>query len=296
MYLGRAHAGLGRVPARRRRAPRRSSESLDGERTYDYLGLPVLPAVFARSHLVLALAELGEFEEEPSGASRRPSRSRRRTRHPETLLWAYAAPVLRDLVRGHLAAAIGRTGARAAALPGGRDPGVLPAGQLAARARLCDGRARPRRACARRAGGGADGKQATGGAARLDLVAPRRGQAARGAALGERGGRASRALALFREHKEHGGEAYALRLLAAAEQDLRKTSSAQRALVTEGLALAVNLGMKPLAARCQVGLGVVEIGGTPTAGSRTCTGCPSGAHRSGDGVLGEAGSSWNVRN
>ena len=74
---------------------------------------------------------------------------------------------------------------------------------------------------------------------------------------------ALRALALFREHTERGGEAYALRLLGAAEQDLGDTARAE-AFVAKGLALSVNLGMKPLAARCQVGLAMLQDSGTST--------------------------------
>jgi len=61
MYLGRASAGLGqyRLAAD---VLREIAESLSGERTGDYLGLPVLPAVFARSQLGLALAALGEVD------------------------------------------------------------------------------------------------------------------------------------------------------------------------------------------------------------------------------------------
>ena len=37
---------------------REIAESLSGERTSDYLGLPVLPAVFARSHLIRKIRPL----------------------------------------------------------------------------------------------------------------------------------------------------------------------------------------------------------------------------------------------
>src|SRR5262249_20178672 len=100
MYLGRAHAGLGDY--------RRAAEvlggvvvSLTGERVNDYLGLPVLPSVFARSHLVMALAELGEFEEaervigETIGIAEN-------SRHPDTLLWAYTSAGVARLTRGRL--------------------------------------------------------------------------------------------------------------------------------------------------------------------------------------------------
>jgi tetratricopeptide (TPR) repeat protein len=64
---------------------------------------------------------------------------------------------------------------------------------------------------------------------------------------------ASRALALFREHKEHGGEAYALRLLGDVE-GRRGDAARGRDLVTQAARLAQDLGMKPLAARCAASL------------------------------------------
>jgi tetratricopeptide (TPR) repeat protein len=67
---------------------------------------------------------------------------------------------------------------------------------------------------------------------------------------------AQRALGLARQHKERGHEAYTLRLLgeiAAREdpQDIGNTEKHYR----EALALAEELGMRPLIARCHVGLG-----------------------------------------
>ncbi|MGH7411327.1 MAG: hypothetical protein ACREJ6_09780, partial [Candidatus Methylomirabilis sp.] len=67
---------------------------------------------------------------------------------------------------------------------------------------------------------------------------------------------ASRALALFREHKERGGEAYALRLLGEVERQRRDVDRAE-AFVMGSYGLAQDLGMKPLAARCQLELGML---------------------------------------
>src|SRR5262249_55669425 len=65
-----------------------------------------------------------------------------------------------------------------------------------------------------------------------------------------------RALGLARQHKERGNEAYTLRLLgeiAAREEplDVGKAEDHYR----QALALAEDLGMRPLIAHCQVGLG-----------------------------------------
>ncbi|PYM41649.1 MAG: hypothetical protein DME16_24740, partial [Candidatus Rokuibacteriota bacterium] len=100
MYLGRASAGLGDY-GRAADVLREIAESLSGERTSDYLGLPVLPAVFARSHLILALAELGEFDE-AERLIKEAIAIAERTRHPETLLWAHVSAGPARLVRGHL--------------------------------------------------------------------------------------------------------------------------------------------------------------------------------------------------
>jgi tetratricopeptide (TPR) repeat protein len=68
--------------------------------------------------------------------------------------------------------------------------------------------------------------------------------------VAEAGDAAVRALALFREHKEQGGEAYALRLWGEVE---RRRGLVERAaeLVSQARVLASALGMKPLVGRCQ---------------------------------------------
>jgi tetratricopeptide (TPR) repeat protein len=67
---------------------------------------------------------------------------------------------------------------------------------------------------------------------------------------------AHRALELCREHKERGYEAWALRLLgdiAAQAAPLEREEAEAR--YREALELAERLGMRPLAARCYLGLG-----------------------------------------
>jgi class 3 adenylate cyclase/tetratricopeptide (TPR) repeat protein len=69
---------------------------------------------------------------------------------------------------------------------------------------------------------------------------------------------AERALALAHEHQERGHEAYALRLLGdmMARHDLLKTERAE-AYLRQALALADELGMRPLQAHCHLGLGTL---------------------------------------
>src|SRR4029079_953034 len=67
---------------------------------------------------------------------------------------------------------------------------------------------------------------------------------------------AARALELARERKQRGAEAWALRLHAeiAARQELPDVPGAE-AWYSQALALAEELGMRPLQAHCHLGLG-----------------------------------------
>jgi tetratricopeptide (TPR) repeat protein len=67
---------------------------------------------------------------------------------------------------------------------------------------------------------------------------------------------ARRAFDLSRKHKERGPQAYALRLLGeiASHQDPPDVEQAE-AYYREAIVLAHELGMRPLLARCQLGLG-----------------------------------------
>ena len=69
---------------------------------------------------------------------------------------------------------------------------------------------------------------------------------------------AERALALAREHQERGNQAYALRLLGdiAARRDPPQSEPAE-AHYRQALALAEELGMRPLQAHCHRGLGLL---------------------------------------
>jgi tetratricopeptide (TPR) repeat protein len=69
---------------------------------------------------------------------------------------------------------------------------------------------------------------------------------------------AERALALARTHQERGNEAYALRLLAeiVARGDPAERTQAEGHYL-QAFALAEELGMRPLVAHCQLGLGTL---------------------------------------
>jgi tetratricopeptide (TPR) repeat protein len=74
--------------------------------------------------------------------------------------------------------------------------------------------------------------------------------------LEEAGDRAGRALDLARTHKERGNQAHALRLLGeiAAHGDLPQVALAED-YYRQAIALAEELGMRPLLAHCHLGLG-----------------------------------------
>src|SRR5262249_12682591 len=67
---------------------RRVAASLAGERVTQNLGLPVPPAIFARSHLVWCLTELGEFDE-AMRIGDEAVKLAEAAGQPEALQWAY---------------------------------------------------------------------------------------------------------------------------------------------------------------------------------------------------------------
>jgi tetratricopeptide (TPR) repeat protein len=69
---------------------------------------------------------------------------------------------------------------------------------------------------------------------------------------------AVQALEISREHKERGWEAHALRLLSdiAAQRDIPAVQAAEEHY-RQALALAEDLGMRPLQAHCHLGLGIL---------------------------------------
>jgi tetratricopeptide (TPR) repeat protein len=71
---------------------------------------------------------------------------------------------------------------------------------------------------------------------------------------------AERALALAREHQERGHQAYALRLLGDIAARREPTQAEQAAAhYRQALALAEDLGMRPLQAHCHLSLGTLYV-------------------------------------
>jgi tetratricopeptide (TPR) repeat protein len=83
----------------------RIATSLTGERARENLGLPVPPAVFARSHVVWCQAELGAFAD-AQRAGDEAVQLAEAIGQPEALQWAYYSLGVLALERGELEAAV----------------------------------------------------------------------------------------------------------------------------------------------------------------------------------------------
>ena len=254
-YLGVAYHVLG--DHRRAMGLLRSNvESLAGDLLRERFGMAGLPAVNSRAWLARCLAELGAFPE-GSAHAEEAVRIAEAVDHPNSLIHAYlgvgflslrqrdlsrAIPVLErclDLCRvinillwfPETAAALGCAYACA-----GRVAEALPLLEQAEQ---------------RGAAMGTMGGQSlrVGYVSEAYLLAGRMQEAVQ---------LAGRALDLSRAHKERGHEAWALRLLGeiAAHQDPPEIEPAEHHY-RQALALAEELGMRPLQAHCHRGLGTL---------------------------------------
>jgi tetratricopeptide (TPR) repeat protein len=256
MYLGRAYHALGDYRAAIGTF-RRIVASLTGNLMREHLGLPVLPAVFSRSLLVQGLAEVGAFAEGLEHAED-GVRLARETTHPDTLLWAYRGLGLLHLARGEAERAEAVLD-QALSLCRTRDlPVYVPrvTSELAlANAML--GRARDAvRPLEQAVQEATERNQAASlpqmrlFLAETYLLAEQLEQARTAGAL---------ALDLSRAQQDRGHEAHALRLLA--DVSSRETSSDVEAaahLYGQADTIARELGMRPLSARCHLGLGLLR--------------------------------------
>jgi class 3 adenylate cyclase/tetratricopeptide (TPR) repeat protein len=103
LYVGRAHLFLGNFQ-QAIEIFQGVVDALAGERARDHLGLPILPSVFARSHLVECLVELGRFADSARYAGEAVALAEAGN-HPDTLLWAYHGAGIHHLARGEVEAA-----------------------------------------------------------------------------------------------------------------------------------------------------------------------------------------------
>jgi tetratricopeptide (TPR) repeat protein len=231
---------------------RRNLTLLAGPGAFQTFGLPGLASVLTRGQLGWSLAELGEFEEALAGAEE-AIRIAEQARHPYTLAHAYLGLGGVLLRRGGIGEAMAVLERGLAACEDA--PALFPpmAGDLAVVYALSGrmGRALElgEQAFAR--------AEATGRIGRLALIATHVGEVNLLAGrLDEADGWGCRALDLARSHQERGNQVYALRLLGltAAERHSFDPDAA-RARFEEAIALATELGVRPLLARCHLALG-----------------------------------------
>ena len=252
MYAGRAHLHLGDLP--------RAIEifggivaSLTGPLMHDHLGVPVLPSVFARSHLVEALAEAGRFDESRRYADEAVELAET-TNHPDTVLWAYHGVGVYHLTRGEVAAATDAF-QRAYSVCREHDMPVYRPRLSSALGLTWALGGRPIEAVpmVERAAEEAEGRGQTSSysqvlllLAEVYLLADR---------VDEGAEVATRALAHFRRQGERGHVAHTLRVLGsiAARQGPTGAGRAEEYYKEAG-GLADELGMLPLGARCALGL------------------------------------------
>ena len=244
--------------------------SLDGARRHERFGRVILPAVLSRACLAWCHAELGTFAE-GSALGEEGLRIAEAVAHPASLMIASWGIGLLALRQGDLPRALPLLERAVGICQDADFPVYFPwmAAALGAAYTL--------------AGRVADAvplltqamEQATA-MERVDYQALCRlslGEAQMLAGrLEEAQALAERALALAREHQERGNQAYALRLLGdiAARREPPEREQAE-AHYRQALALAEELGMRPLQAHCHLGLGTLyaKIGQRRTGPCRT---------------------------
>jgi tetratricopeptide (TPR) repeat protein len=218
----------------------------------EHFGLPGIASVLTRAHLAWTLSELGQFDEAIRAAEEgvRLAEERRDSYSLTYALLGLGGTLLRRARIREAQPVLERGIALCGDMPAFYPPF---AGDLAVVYALT-GRTVEALGLAERGVRQAVGMQRLG---RLALITAHVGEvrliAGEPAAAVAEG---RRALALAEAHQERGNKVYALRLLglAAAEASPPAIEEA-RGHYTEALALAGDLGMRPLAARCQLGLG-----------------------------------------
>lgn len=249
IYAGRAHLSLGDY-ARAIQIFGSIVDSLAGPLAHQLLGVPILPSVFARGLLVESLAAVGRFEEGARYGNESIALAEA-SKYPDTMLWAYHGTGVHHLARGDVPLATVAL-ERAHTLCRTHDmPVYLPRiSAIMAVAWAHGGRAAEAVPIVERA---------------LEEATARRQVASYSYVLGYLAevfllaGRpdaihtALRALDVFRRQRERGHEARALWLLA----EIRAQQGAAAAAETtyaEASLLCERLGMRPLRARCALGL------------------------------------------
>jgi transcriptional regulator with AAA-type ATPase domain/tetratricopeptide (TPR) repeat protein len=256
MYLGRAHHALGDYRAAIGTF-RRIVASLTGDLMREHLGLPVLPAVFSRSLLVQCLAEVGAFAEGLEHAEE-GVRLARETTHPDTMLWAYRGLGLLHLMRGEAERAEAVLD-QALSLCRTHDLPVYltrVTSELAL-AHAMRGRARDAVRPLEQAVQEATERNQAASLPQMRLFLAETYLLAE--LFEEARAAGAQALDLSRAQQDRGHEAHALRLLAdVAAGGMGSDVEAAAQLYGEADTVARELGMRPLSARCHLGLGLLR--------------------------------------
>ncbi len=229
-------------------------DSLKGDLQYQRFGLVGLPSVMARAVLVWSLAELGEFAE---GVARTDEALQivQAAEQPFSFVHAFLGVGHLYLRKGEFGDAIRALG-QGAALCQAFDisiwfPWVTSSlgYSYALSGRVAEGFSLLEQALEKASALGLMGYQSLRVAylGEAHLLAGRKEEALQ---------QAARALQLSREHKERGSKAWVLRLLGEIHSDPDALDAAKAEdFYRQALALAEELGMRPLAAHCRAGLG-----------------------------------------
>ena len=232
-----------------------SLSPLTGDRVRDFFGMPAIASVMVRSYIALSLAELGKFRD-GLACGEENLRIAESVEHPQSLVAACTSLGAVCLYQGDFTRAIPLL-ERAYALAEGRSIVVwVPrvAGHLgyayALSGRLAEATPLLERALLEQASGG--GEKQVLWLSWLSETCLLGGETERAAEYADRG------LDLARERKERGHEAWILRVHGdiAAHRDPPDAESA-KGHYRKALALATELGMRPLVAHCHLGLGVL---------------------------------------
>jgi tetratricopeptide (TPR) repeat protein len=256
-YLGAAYYGQGDY-YRAIDCLEQTVSSLEGAQRHERFGLIVLPTVLSRTYLAWCHAELGTFAEGRT-LGEEGLRIAEAVAHPGSLMYAYYGIGLLSLRQGDLPRALPRLERAIGSCQETDRPAAFPAvaAALGAAYTLC--------------GRVADAvplltqvmaQTTTTARVSLEVLCSLplveaymlAGRMEEAQTLGEH------ALALTRAHQARGNEAYALRLLGdlAAWREPPERDQAE-AHYRQALALADELGMRPLAAHCHLGLGTLHL-------------------------------------
>ena len=234
---------------------RRLVASLTGERATQNLGLPVPPAVFARSHIVWCLAELGEFDE-ALRTGNEAVRLAEAAGQPEALQWACYPLGLLALDRGELEPAAALLERALAICRAAELPVYVPRINAAlGHAQVLLGRREALLVLEQAVAEAERRRQVNVHASALVRLVDAYLHLAQ---LDRAAAGAERAVDLSRKRGERGTEARALRLQAVAYQRVvGSRSDDAEATYRAALAIAEEEGMRPQATLCRLGLGTL---------------------------------------